>query len=72
MVRRLYVALSAAYLKFGGKRLVMKTPANAARLKLLTRLFPDARYVYIGAEPTPNLVSLDRGSSVARGVGTTR
>jgi hypothetical protein len=30
-----------------GKRLVMKTPANAARLKQLTRLFPAARYVYL-------------------------
>ena len=50
-------------LKHGGKRLVMKTPANAARLKLLTKLFPDARYVYLARNPLevfPSTVKLWR------------
>jgi hypothetical protein len=33
------------------KRLVMKSPPNTARLKMLTELFPDARYVFLARNP---------------------
>ena len=59
------------YLKHGGKRLVMKTPANAARLKLLTRLFPDARYVYLARNPLdvfPSTVKLWRALYSVQGL----
>jgi hypothetical protein len=58
-------------LKHGGKRLVMKTPANAARLKLLTRLFPDARYVYLARNPLnvfPSTVKLWRALYSVQGL----
>ena len=38
-------------LKHGGKRLVMKSPPNTSRLKLLTKMFPNARYVYLARNP---------------------
>ena len=46
-----------------GKPLVMKSPANAARLKLLTKLFPEARFIYIARNPLavfPSTVKLWR------------
>jgi hypothetical protein len=58
-------------LKHGGKRLVMKTPANAARLKVLTKLFPDARYVYIARNPLdvfPSTVKLWRALCSTQGL----
>jgi omega-hydroxy-beta-dihydromenaquinone-9 sulfotransferase len=58
-------------LKHGGKRLVMKTPANAARLKLLTKLFPDARYVYLARNPLnvfPSTVKLWRALYSVQGL----
>jgi omega-hydroxy-beta-dihydromenaquinone-9 sulfotransferase len=58
-------------LKHGGKRLVMKTPANAARLKLLTKLFPDARYVYLARNPLdvfPSSVKLWRALYSTQGL----
>jgi hypothetical protein len=58
-------------LKHGGKPLVMKTPANAARLKLLTRLFPDARYIYISRNPLkvfPSTVKLWRALYSTQGL----
>jgi hypothetical protein len=58
-------------LKHGGKRLVMKTPANAARLKLLTKLFPDARYVYLARNPLnvfPSTVKLWRSLYSVQGL----
>ena len=54
-----------------GKRLVMKTPANAARLKLLTKLFPDARYVYLARNPLevfPSTVKLWRALYSTQGL----
>jgi len=54
-----------------GKRLVMKTPANAARLKLLTKLFPDARYVYLARNPLnvfPSTVKLWRALYSVQGL----
>jgi omega-hydroxy-beta-dihydromenaquinone-9 sulfotransferase len=59
------------FLKHGGKRLVMKTPANAARLKLLTKLFPDARYVYLARNPLnvfPSTVKLWRALYSVQGL----
>ena len=58
-------------LRHGGKRLVMKTPANAARLKLLTKLFPDARYVYLARNPLnvfPSTVKLWRALYSVQGL----
>ncbi len=58
-------------LKHEGKRLVMKTPANAARLKLLTKLFPDARYVYLARNPLnvfPSTVKLWRALYSVQGL----
>jgi hypothetical protein len=54
-----------------GKPLVMKTPANAARLKLLTELFPDARYVYLARNPLnvfPSTVKLWRALYSVQGL----
>jgi hypothetical protein len=54
-----------------GKRLVMKTPANAARLKELTKLFPDARYVYLARNPLnvfPSTVKLWRALYSVQGL----
>ena len=58
-------------LKHGGKRLVMKSPGNAARLKLLTKLFPDARFVYIARNPLdvfPSTVKLWRALYSTQGL----
>jgi hypothetical protein len=54
-----------------GKRMVMKTPANAARLKVLTKLFPDARFVYIARNPLdvfPSTVKLWRALYSTQGL----
>jgi hypothetical protein len=54
-----------------GKPLVMKSPANAARLKLLTKLFPDARYVYLARNPLnvfPSTVKLWRALYSVQGL----
>jgi hypothetical protein len=58
-------------LKHDSKKLVMKTPANAARLKLLTRLFPDARYIYMSRNPLkvfPSTVKLWRALYSTQGL----
>ena len=58
-------------LKHGGKPLVMKTPANAARLKLLTKLFPDARFIYLSRNPLkvfPSTVKLWRALYSTQGL----
>src|SRR5262245_66581004 len=49
----------------------MKPPANAARLKLLTKLFPDARYVYLARNPLhvfPSTVKLWRALYSTQGL----
>jgi len=54
-----------------GKPLVMKSPANAARLKLLTALFPDARFVYLARNPLdvfPSTVKLWRALYSTQGL----
>lgn len=58
-------------LKHRGKPLVMKTPANAARLRLLTELFPEARYVYLARNPLnvfPSTVKLWRALYSVQGL----
>jgi len=58
-------------LKHGGKPLVMKSPANAARLKLLTELFPQARFIYIARNPLavfPSTVKLWRALYSTQGL----
>ncbi len=70
MGRRLHVVYRRLLLKHG-KPLVMKTPANAARLKLLTKLFPDARYVYLARNPLnvfPSTVKLWRALYSVQGL----
>jgi hypothetical protein len=54
-----------------GKPLVMKTPGNAARLKVLTKLFPDARFVFIARNPLdvfPSTVKLWRALYSTQGL----
>ena len=54
-----------------GKPLVMKSPANAARLKLLTTLFPDARFIYLARNPLkvfPSTVKLWRALYSTQGL----
>jgi len=54
-----------------GKRLVMKTPANAARIKVLSKLFPDARWVFIARNPLdvfPSTVKLWRALYSTQGL----
>jgi hypothetical protein len=58
-------------LQHGGKRLVMKTPANAARVKVLSKLFPDARWVFIARNPLdvfPSTVKLWRALYSTQGL----
>ena len=58
-------------LKHSGKPLVMKTPANAARVKVLNRLFPDARWVFIAHNPLdvfPSTVKLWRALYSTQGL----
>jgi hypothetical protein len=58
-------------LKHGGKPLVMKSPANAARLKLLIKLFPDARFIYLARNPLdvfPSTVKLWRALYSTQGL----
>lgn len=53
------------------KPLVMKTPPNAARLKVLTKLFPDARWVFIARNPLkvfPSTIKLWRALYSAQGL----
>jgi len=53
------------------KRLVMKTPTHAARLKVLTKLFPDARFVFIARNPLdvfPSTVKLWRALCSTQGL----
>jgi len=38
-------------LRAGGRRLLLKSPAHTARVRLLLHLFPDAQFVYIHRHP---------------------
>lgn len=54
-----------------GKTLVMKTPPNATRIKVLTKLFPDARWVFIARNPLkvfPSSVKLWRALYSTQGL----
>jgi omega-hydroxy-beta-dihydromenaquinone-9 sulfotransferase len=54
-----------------GKPLVMKSPANAGRLRLLAKLFPDARWIYLARNPVdafPSTVKLWRALYSTQGL----
>ncbi|HYB05445.1 MAG TPA: sulfotransferase [Methyloceanibacter sp.] len=54
-----------------GKPLVMKAPAHAGRLKLLTKLFPKARFIYLARNPLdvfPSTVKLWRALYSTQGL----
>ncbi|MCY3970306.1 MAG: sulfotransferase [Acidobacteria bacterium] len=49
---RVYMeVLRKATLDAGGRRLVLKSPANTGRIRHLLRLFPDARFIHIVRNP---------------------
>ena len=43
--------LGKATLRTGGKRLVLKNPANSGRIRTLLQLFPDAKFIHICRNP---------------------
>jgi hypothetical protein len=43
--------LRKATLRTGGKRLVLKNPANSGRIRKLLKLFPDAKFVHLYRNP---------------------
>ena len=43
--------LRKATIRFGGKRLIIKTPANSGRIKTLLKLFPNAKFIHIYRNP---------------------
>ncbi len=43
--------IKKATLLFGGRRLVLKNPANTGRIPHLLRLFPDAKFIHIHRNP---------------------
>jgi hypothetical protein len=49
--------LRKATLRTGGKRLVLKNPANSGRIRTLLDLFPDAKFVHIYRNPYDVLLS---------------
>jgi omega-hydroxy-beta-dihydromenaquinone-9 sulfotransferase len=54
-----------------GKPLVLKSPANSARIRYLTELFPDARWIYIARNPLdvfPSTVKLWRALYSTQGL----
>ncbi|MFX0058211.1 MAG: sulfotransferase [Candidatus Hodarchaeota archaeon] len=46
-----YYLLKKATLYMNGKRLVLKNPANTARIKYLLEMFPDAKFIHIYRNP---------------------
>lgn len=51
------MVLRKATLRAGGKRLVLKNPANSGRIRALLELFPDAKFVHIYRNPYDVLLS---------------
>jgi len=43
-----------------GKRLILKNPANTARIKLLLEMFPDAKFIHIQRNPYHQYLSMMR------------
>ena len=52
--------ISKAMLSTGGKRYFSKNPCNIFRVKTLTELFPDAKFIFIYRNPYPVVESLYR------------
>jgi len=52
--------INKAMLNTGGKRYISKNPCNIFRIKTLTRLFPDARFIFIYRSPYTVVESLYR------------
>jgi len=52
--------LKAATYTCNGKQLLLKNPANTARIKILLELFPDARFIHIYRNPYKVFVSTRR------------
>lgn len=52
--------LQKVTLASGGKRLVVKNPANTARIRLLLDMFPDAKFVHIYRNPYHVYLSMKR------------
>lgn len=59
-------------LQFAWKKpLVLKSPANTARIKTLTRLFPDARFIHIARDPFevyPSTLRMLKGLMAVQGL----
>jgi hypothetical protein len=57
--RRVYLTvLRKSTYHSGGKRLVLKAPANSGRIPALLALFPDARFVHICRDPYQVFLSM--------------
>ena len=46
-----YYLIKKATLNMSGRQLILKNPANTARIKLLLNLFPDAKFIHIYRNP---------------------
>lgn len=49
--KRYIEILQKATLREGGKRLILKNPANTGRIRELLRLFPDAKFIHLCRNP---------------------
>jgi hypothetical protein len=61
---RYVVAMLAA--RYGGRRLVLKNPANATRVELLSRMYPNAAFVRIDRAKADVVASYLRMSAAGR------
>ncbi len=52
--------LQKVALAWDGRRLLVKNPANTARIRLLLEMFPDAKFVHIYRNPYHTLLSMKR------------
>lgn len=52
--------LARVSLDLPGRRLVLKSPANTARIRFLRELYPDARFIHIARDPYEVFVSTRR------------
>jgi len=52
--------LKKAYINTKGNRLIIKNPVNTARIKMLLKLYPDAKFLYIYRNPISVFLSTQR------------